>query len=406
MSSPHATNNRWSDEFLDSMRLVTDPEADQLVADIFASSGTEGLLELKAFLDNWEAPITPDLPPSIREFFERPVEYPEWVDPRRIAVAENLFVSYGPVSTVVLLLNAVPHFFLNPAGARSFYLAKIFSPDSVRNRMHEVPQFVINIARQGGLAQSVSPGPPPVYTKGVGIVTVQKLRVAHARIRLLLKLHQPNVKDDWDLGDLGEPINQEDLAESLMHFCLWTIDGLRKVGIEQTLEEQEGTLNSWKTVGFLLGLREELQPKDIEEAKLLRDIITRRRTKPTPEGAALIKEMLDIMSGLLPRLYRSAPAAMMRYQLGDDVADMLRVPNPWFFMFVLNLLKPLSEKEKVFAHLAMKISPPLVKWLINHPRTGERGPFNIPELWARQLERHVLEKRILPKLQEDEESHV
>jgi hypothetical protein len=400
-SPPHVASDRWTDEFLDSMRLVTDPEPDALVADIYRESGKDGLLQLKAFLDNWQAPVTPGLPQSIREFFERPVEYPSWVDPKKIAIAEDLFVSYGPVTTVVLVLNAVPHFFTNPAGARSFYLAKIFSPDSVRNRMHEVPQFVINITQRGGLAQTETPGEPPTFKKGGGIMTVQKLRMAHARIRLLIKLHQERMQDDWDLKELGEPINQEDLAEALMYFCLWTQEGLRKVGIDQTPEEQEAMLHSWKTVGYLLGLRDELQPQDIAEAKVLRDAIARRHTRATPEGAALIKEMLDIVRGMLPRIYWQLPSGLMRYQLGDEVADMLEVPNPRLLMFVLMMMRPFSEKKKIFARLARIISPPLVKWLVTHPRTGERGPFNLPDLWFKHAE-----LRILPKLQQDEESHV
>ena len=68
-------------------------------------------------------------------------------------MAEELFVEYGPVTTVALLMCAVPHFFTNAAGARSFYLAKIFSPDSLRNRMLEITQFVSSFTQYGGLAQ-------------------------------------------------------------------------------------------------------------------------------------------------------------------------------------------------------------------------------------------------------------
>jgi len=381
MTSTLTPAARWTDEFLDSMRQVTDPEADRLVAELFTGGGVEALLKLKSFLDAWDAPATPDLPAPVREFFERPVEYPPWVDFDRIRLAEDLFVSYGPVTTVTLLLNAVPHFFTNPAGARSFYLAKIFSPDSVRNRMHEVPQFVINITQHGGLAQTVTP--EGAVEKGPGVITAQKLRVAHARIRLLLKLHQQRKEDEWDLGGLGEPINQEDLAEALMYFCLWTIEGLKKVGIDQTPEEEEATLMSWKTVGFLLGLREELQPKGVAEAFVLRDTIARRQTRVTPEARALISEMLGIVRGMLPFWHRQWPAGLMRYQLGDELADSLGVPNPRLLGWLLTTTRPIWGEHRVFAKLAMLISPPVVKWLVTQDRKGNRGAFFIPERLAR-----------------------
>jgi hypothetical protein len=383
MTSTLTPPARWTDEFLDSMRQVTDPEADRLVADLYAEGGIGALLKLKSFLDAWDAPAPPELAAPVREFFERPVEYPPWVDFEKIRLAEDLFVSYGPVTTVTLLLNAVPHFFTNPAGARSFYLAKIFSPDSVRNRMHEVPQFVINITQHGGLSQRVTPGTPPAVEKGPGVLTAQKLRVAHARIRLLLKLHQQRSEDEWDLGGLGEPINQEDLAEALMYFCLWTIEGLEKVGFDQTPEEEEAMLMSWKTVGFLLGLREELQPKDVAEALVLRDTIARRQTRVTPEARALIAEMLGIVRGMLPIWHRHWPAGLMRYQLGNELADSLGVPNHRLLGWLLTVTHPFWGERQVFAKLAKLLSPPVVRWLVTQDRKGNRGAFHIPARLAR-----------------------
>jgi ER-bound oxygenase mpaB/B'/Rubber oxygenase, catalytic domain len=383
MTSPLPAASRWTDEFLDEMRKVADPEADALTQEVFNAGGVEALLKLKPFYDTWDAPPSDALPPRIREFFERPVNYPAWVDQELIRHAERLFVSYGPVTTVVLLLNAVPHFFTNPAGARSFYLAQIFNPDSVKSRMHEVPQFVINITQAEGLLQKPDASAPYGFNKGPGIITAQKLRMAHARIRILLKLRQKDPTKNWDGQSLGEPINQEDLAEALMHFCLWTIEGLKKVGITQERKDTEAFLMSWKTVGFLLGLREELQPANVEEAFLLRDTITRRWTYPTAEGAYLINQMLGIVCGMLPWGYRSLPAGLMRYQLGDEVADVLQVPNPRRLIWLLNALKPFWEQDKAFAKFAMWISPPIVNWLVTHDRASHRGKFFMPEELAR-----------------------
>jgi len=383
MTSPLPAASRWTDEFLDEMRKVTDPEADALTMEVFNSGGTDALLKLKTFYDAWDAEVPDDLPPKIKEFFERPVPYPDWVDQDLIRHAESLFVSYGPITTVVLLLNAVPHFFTNPAGARSFYLAQIFNPDSVKSRMHEVPQFVINITQREGLAQTPDPAAPYGFKKGPGIITAQKLRMAHARIRILLKLRQKDPTKNWDAQSLGEPINQEDLAEALMYFCLWTVEGLKKVGITQESRDTDAFLMSWKTVGFLLGLREELQPATVEEAILLRDTIARRWTYPTAEGAFLIDQMLGIMSGMMPLGYKTLPAGLMRYQLGDEVADVLQVPNPRAVIWILKALKPFWEQEKVFAKLAMRLSPPVVNWLVTQDRAGHRGKFFVPEELAR-----------------------
>jgi len=363
----------WTPEFLESMRQIRDPEPDEIMRGIFEAGGLPALEALKPFLYHWDYPVDDTLPKSIRDYLGRPVNYPSFLDFEKVKLAEDLFVAYGPVSTVVLLLNAVPRFFTNPAGARSFYLAKIFSPESLKIRMREVPQFVINICQRGGLKESIQQDGS--VKRGPGVITALKLRLAHARIRIVLKTQK--APDNWNQPDLGEPINQEDLAEALMHFSMSTVDGLELVGIHQTDVERAATLEAWRAVGYLLGLVPELQPSSVAEALWLRNTIMKRHMAKTNEAAALIAEMLGIMQELVPRVYRSLPAALMRNQLGDEIADMVGVPNPRLLVWFFRITRGLWERETLFAHLAEKISPYLVDWLIKHP-TGESAPVTAP----------------------------
>ena len=62
---------------------------------------------------------------------------------------------------------------------------------------------------------------------GYGIRTVQKVRLMHAAVRHGLH-HVENLK--WDELFFGVPINQEDLAGTLLTFSFLSIDGLRKLG--------------------------------------------------------------------------------------------------------------------------------------------------------------------------------
>jgi len=353
----------WTPEFFDSMRLIRDPETDDIMRDIFEKGGMPALDALKPFLYHWNIPVDNTIPASIRDFMAKSVNYPDFLDFQKVKLAEDLFLAYGPVSTVVLVFNSVPRFFTNPAGARSFFLAKIFSPDSVKVRIREVPQFVINIAQRGGLKETKQPDGS--VTKGPGILSAQKLRLAHARIRIQLKLQ--TAPDNWNTPVLGEPINQEDLAEALMHFGMSTVDGLELVGINQSAEERAATLEAWRAVGYLLGLVPELQPTNVAEALWLRDFIMKRHMAKTMEAGALINEMLDIIKGFLPWFYRQLPAAIMRSQLGKEIADMVSVPNPHLLVWFFRVTRGLWKDEKLFARLAEKISPYLVNWLIKNP---------------------------------------
>jgi hypothetical protein len=375
------TESRWTNEFLDEMRHQTDPEVDALARAYYdqfpnQDAGVKGLFALKkAYLDVWDAPMPHNLDPAIRAFFEKPVRYPTWVDPARIDVASNLFMAYGPVSMMTLLLASAPMFWTNPAGAHAFYVANIFSPASVSRRLKLLPTFVLNFTLRGRLAQTVTTWPPyqndpslpPGFSvaKGPGIITVQKLRVAHAVHRIILKLDL-KPKDGppitWDTKTFGEPVNQEDLAQATMHFCFTTIDGLAKLGIAQSPDEQEATFLSWKTVAFLLGLRETMQPTDLADGRRLLEISLRRHEKPTDDGAALIQQELSVVKELIPFPFRRLPAALMRYLLGKVHADMLKVPNPRITLWFLRTFRWLWKDHELFLWISELLSPHLIRW--------------------------------------------
>jgi hypothetical protein len=384
---------RWTNEHLDRFRLIGDPEADAIAAALVETRGPRALTRLTRQLEDWEAPIPDDAPADLHDFFGRPVAYPAWVDPDVIAHAEDLFVSYGPVTTSLILLNGFPRFLVNQAGARAFYLARIFSPDSLRNRMLELGQFALYMTERGGMGQAwLSPAqaaakrlPAHGVRKGRGLIALQKLRVIHANIRILLRLARANGGEGWNEATLGVPINQEDLADAVMCFALGTIEGLRKVGIEQTPEDQDALRIAWQAAGVLLGLTDDLQPTSLADAQDLRAAIFRRRARKTPEAAVLARELLHIVEALLPPGARRVTAAVMRYQLGDEISAMLELPNPRWLLRAIGLTRPLWGSTGAFARVSMLISPPLLRWVASRDRLGAPRRLELPPALADQL---------------------
>lgn len=382
-------STRWSHEFLDRMRLVADPETDPLARELFDAEGPPGLVRMTRALEDWEAPIPETLPASMREWFATPVAYPAFVDPQKIRVAEQLFLEYGPVSSVALLMCAVPHFFTNPAGARSFYLAKIFSPESLRNRLLEITQFISSFTQYGGLAQfwlapaqrDATAGPLGVR-KGPGVMTVQKLRMIHAGIRLMLALPR-DADHRWNAERCGRPINQEDLCEAILCFCFCTIDALAKLGIAQTAAQQEATLCAWKTVGHLLGLSPELQPVDVTEARALHKVLFERSCTETRESKVLIHELIHIMQGIVPWVLRPVPPALMRHLMGRRVADQLDVPRFRLLHAAGVCARWLRQDRPVYFWLARLVSPWLAHWMGTRD-SSRRHPL-LPEALANEL---------------------
>ena len=359
---------RWSTATLDRMRTIADPETDALARELFELGGPPALTRMTRLLEDWEAPIPAELPARMRDWFAAPVNYPAFVDFDRIRIAEDLFVDYGPVSTVALLSCAVPHFFTNAAGARSFYLAKIFSPDSLRNRMMEITQFVISFTQRGGLAQTWlspqqrTPGDPHGVRKGPGVVTVQKLRMIHSGIRIMLSLSRAE-ETRWDTAKLGAPINQEDTCEAVLCFCFCTIDALAKLGIEQTPEQQEATLCAWKTVGHLLGMCDELQPANVAEGRALHKQLFERSSVETMESKVLIQEVCHIMRCMAPPGMKAVPPSLMRYLMGERVANQLEVPRHRTTMRMINATSGLWAGHHIFPRMAKLMCPWVVQWM-------------------------------------------
>ena len=58
----------------------------------------------------------------------------------------------------------------------------------------------------------------------------------------------------WKTDTWGQPVNQEDLAYTLLTFAYLIPYGLERWGCRWTLAEKEAFLHLWKTAGYLLGV--------------------------------------------------------------------------------------------------------------------------------------------------------
>jgi hypothetical protein len=384
MSEPPRVNasqaSRWTNASLDALRAVADPGVDPLVREVYDASGPAGLGLLTRVLDDWEAPIPADLPPGLRAYFDQRPEFPVWVEPSRIRRAEDMFTSFGPITLSTLLLNGFPHFLTCPSGARAIYRARLFNPESVASRMLELAQFSIFMGERYGLSNGDH------HNRGVpgrSFVAYRKLRVIHANIRLLLA--GPHVSPPWDTAQLGAVVNQEDLALALMCFSISTIEGLQKAGFDLSETDQEAMLMGWRTAGWLLGQVDALQPHNVHEARALRDTILARHQRATPEATIVVREFLHVVEGLLPPGARRIPAALVRFQLGERVADLLEVPNRRFIVGLLRLTQPLWKTTRLFAGLSKLISPRLLRWASAPNRLGGTRRWRVPPKLAARM---------------------
>lgn len=378
--------------FLDAMRKVGDPVTDPMIEAIFASEGNEGLKKLNQFLQHWDAPITDEVPQSIRAFLEAPVKYPDWVDMDQVEQAPKMFVKWGMQALLTLFLKSLPQYFSNEGAAHVFYRDKVFDKENevLKRFIIEVIQLIIDVMEPGSLM--VEP------KKGVGVLALQKLRLHHSIIRHHI-LH-PVHADPWNLAAWGTPINQEDLAGASVAFTVYNLEGFKKLDLKLTEQEKDVTLMIWKIICFHLGLDERLQPADRAEAEVLLRAIEERQSRSSEAGTTLIRQLLNIIRGFLPFPIKNVPILLMRYLVDRRYIKLMKIPRTfglsWFSMSLVVLLVSVFRLynwligrffprlqvfilEKSYKFLTRRLFPRFIKGVTQaEGRHGNRGAFRLP----------------------------
>lgn len=248
----------------------------------------------------------------------------------------------------------------------------------VHQRIFETAQFLFDVLDVGGLSP-----------RGRGIRSAQRVRLMHAGVRHLL-LHSP--RSPWDRAALGAPINQEDLAGTLMTFSAVTFDAMRKLGVEATEAEGDDWMHLWAVVGHFLGVERGLVPGGIEDGRDLMDAIRERQWAPSPAGTRLAAALVEMMQRFFTRDHlRGFTPTMVRFLAGDQCADILDVaPADWTRAFVsagaelLDLLD-LDERETLLEKALGRIAHEAMEGIIDYQREGKRASFRIPDSLRRTV---------------------
>lgn len=370
-----AENARWSNEFLDSMRQVGDAAADGVVQELFLKGDVDAVNSLMMTLVRNDGLPSAELPEVVRDYLADNARI-TFDDGAQIARAQNLFALNGPEMLVALGFYSLPAAYAAKKGVQVLYRTAFLKDRPVR-RVFETTQMVIDVLTPGGLA----PG-------GRGRVTVDKVRLMHAAVRHLLS-HDRGMP--WDTALLGVPINQEDLAGTLMTFSYLVLDGLDRLGIDVPRADQEAYVAFWVSLARLLGLQSTMYPRDVSEARALTDIIYTRQIAPSMEGVQLTRALLEGMQGLIPIEHlKSLPAGLVHFFLakdaigGQNVAELLQVPEEKLPLLAVRIVGELGELAQRFGSDAIGsvirfFSAHLLQGMLDVSRGGVRSPFYIPD---------------------------
>jgi hypothetical protein len=244
----------------------------------------------------------------------------------------------------------------------------------LRKRIFETAQFIFDVCDEGAMEP-----------QGRGVFAALKVRLMHAAIRHLI-LTGPN---PWDKATLGLPINQEDMAGTLMTFSVVILDALPKLGIEVSDAEADAWLYLWQLVGHLLGVRPDLVPNTVDEGEQLMDLIRAGQWRRSDDGVELTRVLIELMQeglhNVLPtHLLDGVPLALVRRLSGDHAADLLGLPAADWTTHLINAGVAIGstfdlEDELSRARLFAKISHEIMAGVVLFEREGKQAQFRIPK---------------------------
>lgn len=360
------------------MRQIADPTLDDLVAAHARRHGTSSLHALLRGLFASEQLPTDNM--LVQAYLDAtPVRLQE--DSAVIECGQRVFALYGPETLLILGCYSLPLAYAAGNGVQVIDRARRLKDDALR-RLCETAQMVIDVMHQGELGED-----------GVGTRAARKVRLMHALIRHLVAHDE---RRPWNAA-WGVPINQEDLAGTLLSFSLATLDGLQKMGVRMPNEDAEAFLRTWGVVGRLLGIDESLLPRRLDHAVQLAQRIGARQMRATPEGTELASQLLRVIEDVFP--IAGYGNSLMRFFLeqtmfGPGMADLLGLPRA-------NWTRTLVQARAAQKRLVMRWLPHLPggiarrSWfaryftqaLILRRRPDSHAPFEVPPAFRRLMRR-------------------
>ncbi|HHG83622.1 MAG TPA: DUF2236 domain-containing protein [Bacteroidetes bacterium] len=373
------TPTRWSDAFLDEMRLNADPLADDTIAQIMAAGDREVVNTIFKSLRTNAALDRKNLPKVLQDFFEKASQLPSWADPELLKKGAEYFGSHALEFSMLLSFVSLPLAYSSARGAQVLATTgrleegKDGNLEKFTRRLMETAQFVFNVGMPGGF-----------QANGVAIESAMKVRLMHAIIRYYIKAHGP-----WDVAKYGEPINQEDLTGTMLSFSSLIYDGMDEMGIKPENELRAAHFHTWRVVGHLMGISPEMMPKEMKEGNALGWQILRRNRQTSQAGKDLTRALIDFNKKAIPgTLFNHLPEVFIQYFCGRKIGAMLGVKSygwfwekfvPFFMVLFLRDLDSATHVTKFVAKIAARIQRKFLQHTINEYYGYKKIEFQLPE---------------------------
>ncbi|KIA88025.1 hypothetical protein SAMN05421876_1131 [Kaistella jeonii] len=255
---------------------------------------------------------------SLKKFFLQMQEIPYWFDENLANVGARFCMRTGANGLIILrdftLMGGYDFAYLN----KPLIFTGALKKGAVK-RLKDTLEFWVHVTRENALKPNSE-----------AYQLIVRTRLMHSYARLKIK-----EKTDWDFQNWGEPINSWDMIATYTGFSLVFMQGLKKLGIKISAEEETGLFHLWKYIGYLLGIPAEFLPENRQQAVEQFYWWTTIQDEGDEDSAhlaqALLQENLDntiykhpFQRKMLLRLHQS----MNWHLLDGEINDRLQIPKP------------------------------------------------------------------------------
>jgi hypothetical protein len=308
-------SDKWTVDFLENKRSFTDDFADRTVETIMEKKEETLINHLFQMITKDDNHLSADAPVEIKAYFQKTAVLPDWADRDLIDLGQQIYIRHGIWISLLLSNKSLPECYACAKGAEVLHRTARLdeqqgSMETFSRRIAETAQFVVFAMSPGGLSPN-----------GRGLVAAQKVRLIHAVIRYYLR------KQNWNSAQYDEPINQEDMAGTLMSFSALILQGLEQIGITLEPVEKEAYIHCWRVVGHIIGLHDDMIPANSADALELGNSILNNQIGASQQGSDLMKALLEFQNKKSAAMMKSdTNIAMMRLMMGQKISDLLGVP--------------------------------------------------------------------------------
>jgi hypothetical protein len=270
----------------------------------------------------------PEAPDSMKRLFAEMESVPDWVDWEQLRRGSIAYFRAGPLVPFVFTCASIAGGDQSYGTTRPLVFSRRFE-EKAYIRSAETVRWLLAATRPDGMRR-----------ENQGWKLTAHVRLMHGYVR-----RAESLSPRWDWDDWGMPISDTDGLYSISYaFSGVYIDSLVRSGFAFTDQDLEDLYALWRYIGHVIGVPHHMLHRDAAEARKFAAIFLLMNPGPDDAVRRLVHSLIElatpedgngsfdvfppIVTKVMPPLrLRKLMYGLMRFWLGDEVADQFQAPN-------------------------------------------------------------------------------